>query len=98
MMQLLSEDEQQAFLAALSRALQLPQVDFETVTIQVMIRQEKWDDLKAIQGSVDVISACLAQKHAGVPGCWLRSTALETIARICKDFAKSPLLKQTIAH
>ena len=67
--QSLSEDEQQVFLDALSRALQLVQVDFETVTIQVMIRQEKWDDLKAIQGSVDVISACLAQKHAGVPGC-----------------------------
>ena len=96
--QSLSEGEQQLFLDALSRALQLIQVDFETVTIQVMIREEKWADLKAIQGSVDVVSACLAQKHAGVPGCWLRSTAMQTIDRICKDFAKQPLMKHIIAH
>ena len=63
----------------------------------MMIREEKWDDLKAIQGSVDVVSACLSQKHAGVPGCWLRSTASETLACICKDFAKSPLLTPTLA-
>jgi hypothetical protein len=51
--QSLSEGEQQFFLDALSRALQSIQVYFETVTIQVMVRAEKWADLKAIQGSVD---------------------------------------------
>ena len=94
----LCEGEQELFLDALRQALQLIHVDYETVTIQVMVRDAKWDDLKAIQASVDFLSECVAQRHAGVPGCWSKRTALQTIDRVCNDFAKQPLMKRAIAH
>ena len=94
----LCEGEQELFLDALRQALQLIHVDYETVTIQVMVRDAKWDDLKAIQASVDFLSECVAQRHAGVPGCWSKRTALQTIDRVCNDFSKQPLMKRAIAH
>ena len=63
-----------------------------------MIRLEQWDLLKAAQGSVDLLHACLSQKHASALGCWKRSTALKTITRVCHEFQAIPLLQDTIAH
>ena len=63
-----------------------------------MARDAKWDDLKAIQASIDFLSECVAQRHAGVPGCWSKRTAMQTIDRVCNDFAKQPLMKRAIAH
>ena len=37
------DDEQKAFLAALSKALQFWKIELEDITM-MMIREEKWDD------------------------------------------------------
>ena len=94
---ILRDDEQKAFLAALSKALLFWNIELEEITM-MMICEEKWDDLKAIQGSVDVVGACLSQKHAGVPGCWSKRAAVQTIERVCNAFGKQPLMKRTVAH
>ena len=94
---IMSETEQQAFLLALARAMQSLGDGSESV-LSRMIRLEQWDLLKAVQGSVDLLHACLSQKHAGALGCWKRSTALKTITRVCQEFQAIPLLQDTIAH
>jgi len=94
----LCDSEQELFLDVLRQALQMIHVDWETVTLQVMVREKKWEDLEAIQRSIDFLSECVAQRHVGVPGCWSKRTAVQTIERVCNAFAKQPLMKRTVAH
>ena len=90
--QSMNKDEQQSLLAALSRTLNSLTENDGQVTLP-LIQQEQWLLFKALRNSVDVLSACLSQQHAGVPGRWTRSIASKTIANV----DATPLLKQCLA-
>jgi hypothetical protein len=82
----------------LGKALQMIYVDYETVTMQVMVRQKKFEDLEAIQCCIDCLSECVANRHVGVPSCWLKRTAQQTIEGVCKAFSRQPPMKRIVDH
>ena len=90
--------EKEAFMVLVGKALQMINVDYETVTVQVMVREKKFADLEAIQCSIDCLSECVANRHVGVPSCWLKRTAQKTIDGVCAAFSKQPLMQRTVDH
>ena len=97
MASVLTIDEQQSFLVALSRTLNSMKENYDQITAPLILH-EQWQQLTAIRNSMEGLSRCLTQQHAGKPGCWKRSTAIETISSIAKQLQEStPLLKQCCA-
>ena len=94
---LMNKDEQRTFLEALSSAMKSLKENFDEVTM-TMARKKQWQLLEAIQDRMDVLASCLSEEHAGVPGCWKKSTASKTIADACSDFDAAPLLSKCLVH
>ena len=94
---LLSDEEQGSFTAALRMALATVQQQYEEVK-GMMVQEEQWSSLQLIQHSLNVMSTCVTANHAGADKDWRRSTAVGTVDLLCRNLSVSPLLHSCVAE
>jgi hypothetical protein len=94
---LLSDEEQGSFTAALRMALAIVQQQYEEVK-GMMVQAEQWTCLQLIQQSLHVMDQCVTANHAGADKDWRRSTAVCTVDLLCRNLSVSPLLHSCVVE